>query len=88
MAVQPFVGPWPLFQFHDLLQGRIPWTGDQPDAMPLPAHRAARTHNKRAQTLMPKVGFEPMIPVFVRAKTVHSSDRAATVIGCNVDRPN
>jgi hypothetical protein len=29
---------------------------------------------------MPRVGFEPTIPVFERAKTVHSLDRAATVI--------
>jgi hypothetical protein len=26
-------------------------------------------------------GFEPVIPVFERAKTVHGLDRAATVIG-------
>jgi hypothetical protein len=30
---------------------------------------------------MPQAGFEPTIPVFERAKTVHASDRAATVIG-------
>jgi hypothetical protein len=30
---------------------------------------------------MPRVGFEPTIPVFERAKTVHVLDRAATVIG-------
>jgi hypothetical protein len=28
---------------------------------------------------MPQVGFEPMIPVFERAKTVHALDRVATV---------
>jgi hypothetical protein len=28
---------------------------------------------------MPSVGFEPMIPVFERAKTDHAFDRAATV---------
>jgi hypothetical protein len=27
------------------------------------------------------MGFEPTIPVFERAKTVHALDRAATVIG-------
>jgi hypothetical protein len=33
-------GPWPFFQFHDLYtDGRIPWTGDQPVARPLPTHR-------------------------------------------------
>jgi hypothetical protein len=30
---------------------------------------------------MPRVGFEPSIPVFERAKTVHALDRAATMIG-------
>jgi hypothetical protein len=35
IAVQPFVGPWPFFQFLD----PIPWTGDQPVARPLPTHR-------------------------------------------------
>jgi hypothetical protein len=33
---------------------------------------------------MPRVGFEPMIPVFTRAKTVHDLGRAATVIGRSV----
>jgi hypothetical protein len=30
---------------------------------------------------MPRVGFEPTIPVFKRAKTVQALDRATTVIG-------
>jgi hypothetical protein len=30
---------------------------------------------------MPRVGFEPTILVFARAKTVHALDRAGTVIG-------
>jgi hypothetical protein len=30
---------------------------------------------------MPQVGFEPKIPVFERAKTVHALDRAAAVMG-------
>jgi hypothetical protein len=30
---------------------------------------------------MPQGGFEPMTPVFERAKTVHASDREATAIG-------
>jgi hypothetical protein len=30
---------------------------------------------------MPRVGFEPPIPVFKQAKTVHALDRAATAIG-------
>jgi hypothetical protein len=31
---------------------------------------------------MPGVGFEPMIPAFERAKTVHALDGASTVVGC------
>jgi hypothetical protein len=29
---------------------------------------------------MPRLGFEPTIPVFKRAKTLHTLERAATVI--------
>jgi hypothetical protein len=61
--------------------GRTPWTGDQPVTRPLPADRTAQTQNKRTQTSMPRVGFEPTIPVFERATTVDVLDRAATVIG-------
>jgi hypothetical protein len=61
--------------------GRTPWTGDQPVARPIPTYRTTQTQNKRTQTSMPCVGFQPKIPAFERAKTVHASDRAATVIG-------
>jgi hypothetical protein len=54
---------------------------DQPVASPLPAHRTTQTQNKRRQTSMPQVGFEPTMPVFERTKTVHALDRAASVIG-------
>jgi hypothetical protein len=58
-----------------------PWTGDQPVAKPLPTHRTTQTQNKRTQTSLPRVGFEPTTPVFERTKTVHALDRADTVIG-------
>jgi hypothetical protein len=45
---------------------RTPWTRDQP------GHRTAQTQNKRTQTPMPQVAFEPTIPVIQRAKTVHA----------------
>jgi hypothetical protein len=61
--------------------GRTPWPSDQPVARPLPTHRTTQTRNKRTQTSMPLVGFEPTIPVFERAKIVHALDLAATVIG-------
>jgi hypothetical protein len=63
--------------------GRTPWTGDQPVARPLPTHRPTQIQNKRTQTCMYGVGFEPTVPVFDRAKMVHASDRVATVIGKN-----
>jgi hypothetical protein len=55
--------------------------GDQAVARPLYLHRTKQTQNKRTQTSMHQVGFEPPIPVFEREKRVHSLDRAATVIG-------
>jgi hypothetical protein len=75
-----FVGPWPLFRFLNLyIVGSTPWKGDQPVARPLPTHRTTQTQNKCKQTSMPWVGFEPTIPEFERAKTVHALDHAATV---------
>jgi hypothetical protein len=63
--------PWPLFQFLNLYAvGRTTWTEDLRDARPLPTHRTTQTRNKRTQTSMPRVGFEPTIPVFERAKTL------------------
>jgi hypothetical protein len=55
--------------------------GDQPVAKALPTHRTTQTQNKGTQTFMPRVGFEPTIPVFERVKTVHALDRAATLFG-------
>jgi hypothetical protein len=81
MALQPFE-PWRFFIFLTLYTvRRTPWTGDQHFARPVPAHRTTQTQNKRTQTSMSRVGFESTIPVFERAKTVHSLDRAANVIG-------
>jgi hypothetical protein len=61
--------------------GSTPWTGDQTATRPLPTHRTTQTQNKRTHTYMPRVGFEPTIPVLNRANTVHALDRAASVIG-------
>jgi hypothetical protein len=47
-------------------------------------HAGQHTQYKRGQTSMPRVGFEPTIAVFERAKTVHALDSAATVIGENI----
>jgi hypothetical protein len=61
--------------------GRTSWAGDQPVARPLSVHRIAQTQNKRTQTSTPWVGFEPMIPVSQRVKTMHALGRPATVLG-------
>jgi hypothetical protein len=34
---------------------------------------------------MPRVAFEPTVPAFEQAKTVHALDRAANVIGLKVE---
>jgi hypothetical protein len=70
MTLQPFVGPWPRFQFLNPVHSRTPWTGDQPVTRPLPIHRTTQTQNKRTQTSMSRVRFEPTIPVFELTKTV------------------
>jgi hypothetical protein len=43
-------------------------------------------HNteKRGHTSMPRMGFEPMIPVFERSKTVLASDRTAIGTGFKI----
>jgi hypothetical protein len=84
MTLEPFVGPWPLFQFFVFYTVvRIPGLADQPVARRLTAHRMVQTQNKRTQTFMSQVGFESNIPVFERAKTVHALNSAATVGGNN-----
>jgi hypothetical protein len=64
MALQPFVGPWPLLQFRNLFYtvGRTSWTGDQPVARQLPTHRVTQTQNKRTQTSMPLSGIRTHDP--------------------------
>jgi hypothetical protein len=79
----PYVEPWFLLQFRNLFTQTVglPCTVDQPVARPLPTHRTTQTENKRTQTSMPRVGFEPAIPEFERAKTIYALDGPATVIG-------
>jgi hypothetical protein len=50
MALQPFVRPWPLFQFLNLYTvGRTSWKGDQPVAKPLLAHTGQHNHRINAR---------------------------------------
>jgi hypothetical protein len=81
MAAQPF-GPWPLFTFLNPIHSRSDsLDGGSARRKAATTHRTTQTQNKRTQTSMPRVGFEPTIPVFERAKTVHALDSAANVIG-------
>jgi hypothetical protein len=79
VALQPFVGPEPLFQILDSIHS---WTGDQPVAKPLPTHRTTQTQNKRSQYLHLCLEWHSN-PAFELAKTVRALDRAATVIVLN-----
>jgi hypothetical protein len=81
MAVQPFVGVWPLFQFLDLYHSRWDSLDGGSASRKAPAHRTTQTQNKCKQTSMLQVGFKPTIPTFERAKTVHALDCATTVLG-------
>jgi hypothetical protein len=40
-----------------------------------------KTQNKHKQTSIPRVGLERMVPGFKRARTLHTLECAATVIG-------
>jgi hypothetical protein len=60
--------------------------GNQSVARPLPKHRTTQTQNKRTQTSMFQVGFEPTTQVLERANMVHVLHRAATVIGKYVNK--
>jgi hypothetical protein len=54
--------------------------GNQLVARPRPTHRTTQTQNKRTRAFMNRVGFEPTIPAFDRAMTIHALDGGATVI--------
>jgi hypothetical protein len=60
--------------------------GDQPVSKPLPTQDNIN-RMKVDRHLIPRLGFELTTPVFVRANTVPSLDRAATVIGFFVIYP-
>jgi hypothetical protein len=73
-SVKRFVSPQCLNLRHSVgLPGRV--------ISPSQSRYLTQTQNKYKQASMLRVGFELVISVFERAKTVHASDRAATVIG-------
>jgi hypothetical protein len=82
MALQPFVGPSPLFQFLDPIHsGYDSLDGGSARRKASTFTKNNQTQNKRTKTSMPRVGFKLTIPASERAKTVHALHRAATVIG-------
>jgi hypothetical protein len=60
--------------------GRTPWTGDRPDARPLPTHRTTQGRKTRAH-IHASSGIRTQIPVFERPKTVRASDLSAIGTG-------
>jgi hypothetical protein len=83
MALQSFDWTFAAFQFLDSLHSRYDsLDGGLGRRMAATCtHRTAQTQNKRTEISMPQVGFEPTIPVFERAKTVHALNKPATVFG-------
>jgi hypothetical protein len=72
----PLLGLGRFFRFMIFyIVSTTPRTMNQPAAMTLPAHKSAQTQNKRKQTYIAQVGFEPTIPVFERMTTVHALNR-------------
>jgi hypothetical protein len=76
MALQPFVGHWPLFCFLIFTRS----VGLLGRGISQSQGRYLHTQNSTNTESMPQVGFEHTIPVFELAKIVRDLDRAATVI--------
>jgi hypothetical protein len=56
----PLLGAGRYYSFVIICRGgRTPWTEDLSVSMLLPTQMTAQTQNKRTQTSMPQVGFEP-----------------------------
>jgi hypothetical protein len=60
--------------------GRTPWTWISPSQC-LCLHTEQHKQNKRTQTSMPRVGFEPMTSTFGRPNTFRTLDLAGTLVG-------
>jgi hypothetical protein len=88
MALQPFVGPWPDFKFLHLFTQSVGLLG-QGISLSQGCYLYTGQHkqNKRRQTSVPQVGFEPTTPVFELAKTVPALEcwmQTTTVKKCNL----
>jgi hypothetical protein len=78
-------GPWHLIQYRNHFSQKVGFLGQVISlSQGLYLNTGQHKHRIKAythQTSMPWVGFEPTIPASERVKTVHVSDRAATVTG-------
>jgi hypothetical protein len=83
MALQPFVGPWPLFQFIDLFTqsvGLLGWKISPPQGRYL--HTKEYKHRINAHTDIQSSGeIRTHDPTVWTGETVHSLDRVVTLIG-------
>jgi hypothetical protein len=56
--------------------GRTLLAWDQTVARPVPTHRITQIQDKRTQAFMPRLEYEPTIPVFELENMVHALDLA------------
>jgi hypothetical protein len=85
MALKTFVGPWPILQYRNLFTEAVGLLGraiSQSHGRYL--SKGQHKQNKRTQTSMSQVGFEPTIPAFELAKTVLALECVATVIDLHI----
>jgi hypothetical protein len=81
VVLQPFVGPWPLFQFlHLFTVSRTLWTGDEPVARSLYLHIGQHKHRINAHSCLKS----DSIPRSQHLNGRKQSYREATVIGLRV----
>jgi hypothetical protein len=69
MAVQPFVGPWPICHFHNPIQSRYDSLDGGWACRKAATYTQDSTNTEKTQTSMTGVRFEPTIPAFKRVKT-------------------
>jgi hypothetical protein len=81
MALQSYVGDLGCFFSFFIYTQTVGLLGRGISPSKAATYTQNNIHNKRTQTCMPRVGFEPTVLVFERAKTAHIVERAATVIG-------
>jgi hypothetical protein len=82
MALQPFVGPWPLFQFLDLFAQSVVLLGRGiSPSQDRYLHTGQHKQRIKAHTYIHASSVIRTHDPTERARTVHALDRALTVIG-------